>query len=182
MMCVTSLGFFVMAVVVGFDARQSRIAFAGVKGLSRRDLVQLLLDCREAAPVVMPMPDASKLDRSVLEQIRRDNLGASILVHELGLLASHQSCYRFKQPQRLPAILIGGAGVPLPDGFFFNGSDFVNMDGEISYWHPLMPQFIQQHVEKLSDELRFKNQSAIEQLDAWKKQEESAWKEATLPS
>ena len=78
--------------------------------------------------------------------------------------------------------MIGVAGVPLPDGFFFNGSDFVNMDGEISYWHPLMPQFIQQHVEKLSDELRFKNQSAIEQLDAWKKQEESAWKEATLPS
>jgi hypothetical protein len=56
------------------------------------------------------------------------------------------------------------------------------MDGEVSYWHPLMPQFIEQHVEKLSDELRLKNQSAIEQLDAWKKQEESAWKEATLPS
>ena len=94
-MCV-ALGFFVMAVAAGFDARRSRIAFAGVKGLSRRDLVQLLLDCREAAPVVMPMPDASKLDRSVLEQIRRDNLGASILVHELGLLASSHIVSSFK--------------------------------------------------------------------------------------
>jgi len=49
---------------------------------------------------------------------------------------------------------------PLPDGFFFNGSNFVDFDGTVFQYHPEMDRLVAEYLEQSNQSLRAANQEA----------------------
>ena len=45
-----------------------------------------------------------------------------------------------------------------PPGIFFNGTYFVSMDGEKSYWHPLMDEFIEDFIKTANEDIKKYNE------------------------
>ena len=45
-----------------------------------------------------------------------------------------------------------------PPGIFFNGTYFVSMEGEKSYWHPMMDEFIEDYLKSANQEIKTYNE------------------------